>query len=94
MMELKPCPFCGCEAHYLEHQRVSVVACTSCKARFGPYLDATPGELINGWNKRVFDAIQCKECRDYKPVDLWCEFWDEFRDPEHYCGEGVRREET
>ena len=94
-MELKPCPFCGGEAHCVEHQRVSVVACRSCKARFGPYLDVLPGTLENGWNERVFDVVFCCECDHYNTEAQTCGFWPDqgFRDPYHYCGEGVRREE-
>jgi Lar family restriction alleviation protein len=57
MSELKPCPFCGGEAH-IAHQSAfteGVIICDSCKAMvcFPWYKAETNFHLAEAWNRRV-----------------------------------------
>lgn len=45
-------------------------------------LDAAPG----------FDLVRCKECKHYDKDGEFCKFWQGVRHPEHYCGEGERKD--
>lgn len=39
--------------------------------------------------------VRCKECYWYKEECESCSFWPDegYRDPEHFCGEGIREKE-
>src|SRR5687768_14980281 len=47
-MILKPCPFCGGEAHYQDGYPYNIVKCISCGAR-----SFTREDAIAAWNKRT-----------------------------------------
>ena len=56
-MELKPCPFCGGEAKYVE-KPVPMVICTKCEAQIrGCKMKLFPrnyGDFLSGlWNRRA-----------------------------------------
>lgn len=53
MIELKPCPFCGCKALIVGERRygVFVVACSQCTAE-GPASIASKRDAAKFWNKR------------------------------------------
>jgi len=64
MIDLKPCPFCGCDAQ-LDHDQVgfnlySKVRCVNCHCstkKFGISTKVSSDELaIEAWNKRVGDS--------------------------------------
>ena len=40
-------------------------------------------------------VVRCLECGHYNPEAKLCKFWPDegYRDPDHFCGEGDRREE-
>lgn len=40
------------------------------------------------------EVMRCKDCNWYRLEDETCGFWPDegYRDQEHYCGEGVKRE--
>ena len=52
---LKPCPFCGGEAHMLEVNETYNVYCDNedCCARPGTYVCFTEAEAIEAWNTRA-----------------------------------------
>lgn len=60
MPELKPCPFCGGEAH-IEHDYhgngFSYICCQSCGLKSGSFMRsfeiASDTEAIKYWNRRV-----------------------------------------
>ena len=57
-VELKPCPFCGGEAHpdntwILSGARKWVVHCIKCGASIGFY--ETKKKAIEAWNRRIKD---------------------------------------
>lgn len=64
MSDLKPCPFCGGEAAFHEHERVGV-ECIECGAGFAcVYRDRD--EAADKWNRRAertfrmeYDAVHC-----------------------------------
>ena len=61
-IKLKPCPFCGSEAHIEEHKMVRVwyeVRCDNCDAGTGIW--KTPDEAIKAWNVR---SSHVKEGKD------------------------------
>lgn len=53
MRELKPCPFCGGEAHIHRHERFGV-ECDECGMGLG-CIKNTEKEAIEAWNRRVGD---------------------------------------
>ena len=70
MIELKPCPFCGGEAKFIDDD-YSYVICTNCKIH--PYRRISNLEAIEAWNNRpnpwhtgkpteegLFYAVICK----------------------------------
>jgi hypothetical protein len=36
-------------------------------------------------------VVRCKDCKHYNTEFRVCEFWHGARSTEHYCGEGVHR---
>lgn len=54
MEELKPCPFCGCEAtHEYDSDWGLVVRCTLCGAIMTDTLYPIKQEAITAWNQRA-----------------------------------------
>ena len=46
-------------------------------------------------NAPVVDAVEvvrCGKCKWYDPDSEYCQFWHGVRHPEHYCGEGERKD--
>ena len=64
--KLKPCPFCGSEAHIEERKMVRIwyeVRCDNCDAGTGIW--KTPDEAIKAWNtrsQRVKENLKLKPC--------------------------------
>ena len=63
-LELKPCPFCGCDAYLREtfdnwHRILTYVECYDCSARGTAYIAHSRGEMkhiaIDAWNRRAND---------------------------------------
>ena len=50
MEELKPCPFCGGEAHIHRHERFGI-ECDECGMGLG-WIKETEQEAIEAWNRR------------------------------------------
>ena len=46
-----------------------------------------------GFRDAMRTIVRCAGCGHYDPKEMICGFWDGYRHPYHYCGEGVRREE-
>lgn len=60
MAELKPCPFCGGEAHLIEYSVIGFpveygVKCEKCSAMTYPKW-ITAMQAVEAWNRRVNDA--------------------------------------
>ena len=57
MDKLKPCPFCGCAAHFIYYDRMAVVYCVLCGAEIRmPFWCAggdEQAEVIRRWNSRT-----------------------------------------
>lgn len=53
--ELKPCPFCGGKAEFLDEDFESPmeIRCTMCDVTITAYLDECKEDIINYWNTRV-----------------------------------------
>ena len=46
--------------------------------------------------QQTFDVtitVECKECRQYDEDGEFCRFWNGCRHPEHFCGEGERKDD-
>lgn len=71
-MELKHCPFCGCEARLKEYKpTVSGVAiCTGCGARS----PICRGDHTGGWKKHATEAWNRRAECTCRMVDNGCEF--------------------
>lgn len=56
--ELKPCPFCGGKAEFLDEDFASPmeIRCTMCDAKIIAYLDECKEDIINYWNTRNGEA--------------------------------------
>ena len=54
---MKPCPFCGGEAHtnYIMTQSRWKVACRECKGQTSIFLDRN--DAIKAWNKRTTTSV-------------------------------------
>ena len=52
IVELKPCPFCGCGATLVEDERAYKVFCLGprCDAQYG--WCAAEEQAVDGWNRR------------------------------------------
>ena len=58
MVELKPCPFCGCEAEVFDFEDGRyIVECSSTDCDVFPYtrIHKSRREAIDAWNRRVDD---------------------------------------
>lgn len=53
MKELKPCPFCGCEAELQLLLGNYSVTCKSCMGAIFPAVGMTKEEAIKAWNRRA-----------------------------------------
>ena len=55
MNELKPCPFCGGEAQYIDEVELNYcyVFCKNCFAQTGQYVLDAEDKAITAWNKRT-----------------------------------------
>ena len=56
MAELKPCPFCGGEAHieqFMQPKEEWRIKCVDCPTRFGRCAGLNKKEVIKAWNKRA-----------------------------------------
>ena len=52
--ELKPCPFCGGEAHIRKTDLGTYrIYCSQCPTTFGRYWSWTKQEITNAWNRRA-----------------------------------------
>lgn len=53
MIELKPCPFCGCSAKLVKDEGAYKVFCLGahCDAQYG--WCGTAEQAVKGWNRRV-----------------------------------------
>lgn len=40
------------------------------------------------------EVIRCESCKWYEPECENCDFWGGYRNPDHYCGEGERKNEA
>lgn len=40
------------------------------------------------------EVTQCWECGEYDRENGMCAFWDQYRHPDHFCGEGVIKKEA
>ena len=39
-------------------------------------------------------VVRCGKCKWYDPESSFCQFWHGVRHAGHFCGEGVRKNET
>lgn len=57
MSKLKPCPFCGGEAHISKDDGYYTIRCSKCPADFGRYWfpsgNRKKDEMIKTWNRRT-----------------------------------------
>lgn len=63
MIELKPCPFCGCDVYFDEaysYFRDSVIYCPNCDIVFTlDNLDADNDQVAEAWNRRADNGTVC-----------------------------------
>ena len=45
------------------------------------------------WQMPSVSVIRCAKCERYDIDSGYCQFWHGIRHPEHYCGEGEKRNE-
>jgi hypothetical protein len=43
-------------------------------------------------DKDLVEVVRCKNCSWYDERADYCTFWDSVRHPEHFCGEGERKD--
>ena len=57
-MELKPCPFCGGEAEFIDNGYFCDVSCkdTDCRGYADSLTNKTKKEAIKAWNRRINDG--------------------------------------
>lgn len=59
MIELKPCPFCGCEAElYCDREMGGSqyrIRCTGCPADVGRFWFWRKKDAVRAWNRRTED---------------------------------------
>lgn len=48
--------------------------------------------LIAEQNKYSEELVCCEECKWFDANGDYCKFWQGVRHPEHYCGEGERKD--
>lgn len=53
--ELKPCPFCGCEAKIIQFLGSYTIHCSKCGGMTDPYRSRTREKAIEAWNRRTKD---------------------------------------
>lgn len=56
--DLKPCPFCGCEAEIKRHTDIAsgfYVVCTNCPTDVGRMWFWKRQDAVNAWNRRARD---------------------------------------
>lgn len=56
--------------------------CKKCSPLFGMY----------GCEDFMREIVRCKNCEWYDPDCEFCNFWENLRHPEHFCGEGERKD--
>ena len=63
MIELKPCPFCGCEVYFdksYSYFRGSTIYCPDCDMVFTlDNLDADNDQIAEAWNRRFDNGTVC-----------------------------------
>lgn len=76
MEDLKPCPFCGCEAELLEYDdeveiRVNHKEGCWISEFNGFYIEIyDEQEAIKAWNTRYVEKRKCQQCsKEYVPTD-------------------------
>lgn len=79
--ELKPCPFCGCQAEVTKWQEGWFVECKAqrCGGTIGAY--KTEAEAIEAWNTRADRTCKMIEEHDWndewEPYGIFCSECDE-----------------
>ena len=64
MIELKPCPFCGCDVLYFDKSysyfRGSTIYCPDCDMVFTlDNIDADNDQVAEAWNRRFDNGTVC-----------------------------------
>lgn len=93
MAELKPCPFCGCEAtHEYDSDWGLVVRCTTCGAIMTDTIYPIKREAIQAWNtrhKRTCKRIGIKDRDVLCQIEWKCSAcgYPLYSDHDSYCSE-------
>lgn len=58
------------------------------------FIDAIIYEIENAPTIDAVEVIRCESCKWYEPECENCDFWGGYRNPDHYCGEGERKNEA
>ena len=58
--ELKPCPFCGGKAEFIDEdfETPMEIRCTMCDATITAYLDEHKEDIIRHWNTREGEGYE------------------------------------
>lgn len=62
--------------------------------RLTPVLAVDKYQIENAPTLDVEPVVRCKKCENFDPNNEFCNFWGDVRHPEHFCGEGVRRNDN
>ena len=57
MEKLKPCPFCGGEAHFTLFLGNPCIACKECLGAVVPFRGASKEIVMRAWNRRTKDNV-------------------------------------
>lgn len=72
MIELKPCPFCGCDVYFddaYSYFRDSVIYCPNCDIVFTlDNLDADDDQIVEAWNRRTNNGWESSRRRNEDDV--------------------------
>ena len=96
MSELKPCPFCGGEAHTYRNNLWHVGCEHAHNGCVTMSAFVTEAEAVEAWNTRA-EIVRCRDCKFYQPkegVMLSCKFeyhgftqW-KLAEPDGFCAWG------
>ena len=78
-------------------QRLLLPIATGLEKEYGSLGGAVSGVMLHIDNAPTVDAVEvirCESCKWYEPECENCDFWGGYRNPDHYCGEGERKNEA